>query len=810
MEYNLKNLVDIPKLQKLTDELYSATSIPSSIVTMEGEILTGSGWQKICTDFHRKHPQVKKECMESDTRIRMKLEQGEPFVIYECPRGLVDASSPIVIDGEHVANIFSGQVLLKPRNTTLERFFRKQAKEFGFDETDYIKALFQVPVFTKEKFLSGISFLSGFAQIIVDMGLKKLNELKTLEAIQDSDSTVQALFNASKDSALILELDGTVVNLNEVMAKRIGKRPDDILGKYIDDFLSAPIAESRKKHLEKAILKGKPVYFEDERSGFAFDHTVYPIHDSQGKVYRVAIFVRDITERKQMEEKLHFLSSITEGVSDSIVVTNTDFEILYANKEAENLFGYTLKELEGNSPDILNAEPETEKIQQKLYKTIERGETFLGQSLNKRKDGSKFHCEYKVMPLKNVKNEVYAYVGIQRDISERKHTEEHLLQTQKMESIGSLAGGIAHDFNNILFPIIGLSEILLEDLPSDSLEYGNVQEILRAGKRGKDLIKQILSFSRQTEHKMIPVRVQKVLKEALKLSRSSIPSDIAIASNIQIDCGLVLADPTQVHQIAMNLITNAYHAVEQTGGKISIQLKETEIKRDNPASASLKPGKHAVFSISDTGCGIEPALKDKVFDPYFTTKHQDKGTGLGLAMVFGIVKEHKGHIDFSSEVDTGTTFTVYLPLMEKTSEIISAETPGLHPIGNERILLVDDEEPIVLLEKQILERLGYTVETRYSSVDALKAFKANPGAIDLVITDMTMPNMTGDKLAMELISIRSDIPVIICTGFSERIDRNKAEAAHIKGFLMKPIVKSELAQMVRKVLDEMMEAEGKK
>jgi PAS domain S-box-containing protein len=409
----------------------------------------------------------------------------------------------------------------------------------------------------------------------------------------------------------------------------------------------------------------------------------------------------------------------------------------------------------------------------------------------------------------NEKDECIRGTGLVQDITELKRAEEErlklqdqLAQAQKIESIGNLAGGIAHDFNNILFPIVGMSEMLLEDLPAGSLEHENAQVILDAGKRGGDLVKQILAFSRQTEHKVIPVRIQQILKEVLKLGRSTIPTDIEIAQDIQADCGMVMADPTQLHQIAMNLITNAYHAIEQTSGIISVQLKETILGREGLADSLLEPGRYALLSVSDTGCGIDPPLMKKIFDPYFTTKEQGKGTGLGLAVVYGIVKEHHGDIKVYSELGEGTTFKVYLPLMEKFSEAVFVGKVKRDETGTERILLVDDEEPVAKLEKQMLERLGYRVTSRINSVAALEVFGAKPAAFDLVVTDMTMPNMTGNQLARELISIRPDIPIIICTGFSERISKEKAPDFGIKGFLMKPVVKSEMAKMVRKVLDE--------
>jgi len=388
-----------------------------------------------------------------------------------------------------------------------------------------------------------------------------------------------------------------------------------------------------------------------------------------------------------------------------------------------------------------------------------------------------------------------------QDITDRKKLEENLRQAQRIESVGSLAGGIAHDFNNILYPIVGMSEMLLEDLPAASVEHENAQEIFKAGIRGRDLVKQILTLSRQSTSKFIPVRFQHVLKEVLKLSRATIPANIEIIKDIQSDCGLILADPGQLHQIAMNLMTNAYHAVEQPDGKISVQLAEAEIGDNALKHKSIPPGRYAVLSVSDTGCGIGPEVMDKIFEPYFTTKEQGKGTGLGLAVVYGIVKEHNGYIEANSKLGKGTILNVYLPLSQGVTEIQPDEKFSKYETGTERILLVDDEEPVALLEKQMLKRLGYTVSSCTSSLEALEVFRASPDAFDLVVTDMTMPKMTGNQLAKELIPIRPDIPIIICTGFSEHINKERAIAIGIKDFLMKPVVKSEMAEVVRRVLD---------
>jgi PAS domain S-box-containing protein len=561
---------------------------------------------------------------------------------------------------------------------------------------------------------------------------------------------------------------------------------------------------------------GIPIYHKDSLIG-SFGLANRPggydselVHELQPIVSTCSVIISALKmdeDRKQAEDKLKkqklLFETIFNTIPDGVVITNTRREIQLANRGMESTFGYKPEDLIGKSTEMLYAD---------RSKYIQIGDSVFNKSaINpeqlyvtryRDKNGREFPGETFGAKLFDENNQWIGNLGVMRDITEREQAEMRVQQAQKIESIGNLAGGIAHDFNNILFPIVGMAELLLEDLAPDSQEYANAEEIYRAGKRGSDLVKQILAFSRQSEHKMMPVRIQQVLKEVVKLCRSTIPANIEINHNISTDCGMVMADAAQIHQIAMNLITNAYHAVEPTSEKIFVQLRETALERDDVAHSLLQPGRYVMLSVSDTGCGIDPKIVNKIFDPYFTTKEQGKGTGLGLAVVYGIVKEHHGDIKVYSEVGKGTTFNVYLPLMEESSEPVSVEKTESLSAGNEHILLVDDEEPIMRLEKQILERLGYHVTSRISSVDALAAFKANPEAFDLVITDMAMPNMTGDQFARILLSMRTDLPIIICTGFSERITQEKAAAFGIKGLLKKPIVKSELARMIRKVLDE--------
>ncbi|MFO7885579.1 MAG: response regulator, partial [Desulfobacteraceae bacterium] len=522
----------------------------------------------------------------------------------------------------------------------------------------------------------------------------------------------------------------------------------------------------------------------------------------------VLCFMTDITERRQAENELKrneilYRTLFSDAQTPIFMVDEKSRSYINANQAALDFLECNREQLIGKSV-YDTTPPENLKETQKEhanFSDIKSLETYYLVN------GKIKILLLQVTPLELDGNTTL--IGIGQDITERKQAEaereklqEHLIQTQKIESIGSLAGGIAHDFNNILFPIVGLSEMMLGDFPSDTLEYHNLHEIYTAGTRGRELVQQILSFSRQSEHHKIPVHIQKILKEVLKLCRVTIPADITITKDILTNCKPVMADPTQIHQIAMNLITNAYHAVESTGGTITVQLKETDFLSKDDPTLNMTSGRYAVLSISDTGTGIDPAVINKIFDPYFTTKEKGKGTGLGLATVYGIIKAHGGDIKVHSEVGRGSSFHVYLPLMEKTQESEPEKEMIPHPTGTEHILLVDDEAPIVYLQKQMLERLGYRVTSFTSSVDALAAFRTDPSCFDLIITDMNMPNLNGMQLAEELAAIRSDIPVIICTGFSERINKEKSGAIGIKGFLMKPVDRSKMAEMVRKVLDQ--------
>lgn len=406
-------------------------------------------------------------------------------------------------------------------------------------------------------------------------------------------------------------------------------------------------------------------------------------------------------------------------------------------------------------------------------------------------------------PLVSDEKNLHGCVHIVKDVTESKILESKLQQAQKMEAVGTLAGGIAHDFNNILTPILGYAELTANMIePSDPVA-SHLKAIHSAGLRAKELVQQILTFSRQTTHEKEPLQPYPLIKETLKLLRSSLPTTIEIRENISRECGSILGDPTQMQQIVMNLCTNAYHAMREDGGVLAVVLKQLDISTGNSKvlGMEMEPGPYVVIEVSDTGCGMDTQTMSKIFEPYFTTKNKGEGTGLGLAIIHGIVRSYGGHITVYSEPGKGTTFHVYLPaITAESTEFAGSPTAMTLPTGNERLLVVDDEETITHMLHAVLAELGYQVKVTNRSDVALQLFREHPNDFDLLITDMTMPHLTGLDLIEHVFAIRPDMPVILCTGFSELINREKATALGIHSFLMKPIAIDKLLQAIRKTL----------
>ena len=570
-------------------------------------------------------------------------------------------------------------------------------------------------------------------------------------------------------------------------------------------------------YTQVVMMTGKPTVdtaSESLRAG-AFDYLYKPIRrDSILKTVRNALKIKTLEDqnRKHQEELEHLVEKRTKSLLESEnryrrlvhhspdgIAIQREGKVIFANHSMKKILEKVSYDLFEKTISDRTASDLPQDIRPDSGDDVKNGENLTRfEKIFTGKDEDIIHLDIATLPM-TLEGKPALQVTA-RDITNQKFLEESLRQSQKMEAIGTLAGGIAHDFNNILFSIIGYTELSLDETKEGSLLHDNLLEVLEAGKRAKNLVQQILTFSRQTKHKLRPVQMDRIVKETLALLRASLPTSVKIHKNIKSEA-MVLSDPTQIHQVFMNLCINAAHSMQKQGGILTIELTSTEIETDLTGKyPDLKPGPYINLNVSDTGHGMTPEILNCIFDPFFTTKTRGESTGLGLSVVHGIVKNCGGAIYTYSIPGKGSIFKVFIPAIERRIYPEEREKKSL-PKGTERILFVDDEPVLGKMGKQLLESLGYKVEIRTNSIEALELFRKQPDRFDLVVTDMTMPDITGENLAVELMNIRPDIPVILCTGFSKNIDEKKAMALGIRAFISKPVLKHEIAETIRSVLN---------
>lgn len=484
----------------------------------------------------------------------------------------------------------------------------------------------------------------------------------------------------------------------------------------------------------------------------------------------------------------------------------------YTSPSIQQILGYEPYEVTGSSHRDFLCKKAITTNKELFLQYIVKNKPFRDQVLKARhKDDYQVMLEVSGQPIINNKGEFDGYRGVSRDITRRISTakatdqlKEQLHQAQKMEAIGTLAGGIAHDFNNILSAIIGYAEIAREELPATSQTAQDIDQVIAAGLRATELVKQILTFSRKSDQKKEPLRVDLVIKEALKMLRSTLPATIDIQTNINPASGLVLANPTNIHQIVVNLCTNASHAIGNDKGILEVSLKPIDL---NSAQVAGKPqvqaGSFILFTVKDNGAGMDKETASRIFEPYFTTWDQEEGTGLGLALIQSIVEDTNGFVQVESSPGEGSSFHIYLPTIQEDSTL-TADTDKNTPLptGTERILIIDDEEEITEIIKIHLSKLGYTIITKTKSTEALDLFLADCEAFDLVITDQTMPEITGEELARAMLKVKPDLPIILCTGYTSALSQDDAHDIGIRRFITKPVNQRFLAETIRSVLDQ--------
>jgi two-component system cell cycle sensor histidine kinase/response regulator CckA len=645
------------------------------------------------------------------------------------------------------------------------------------------------------------------------------------EKIKESRQQLSDIINFLPDATMVIDKEGKVIAWNRAIEEITGVKAADMLGKGNYEY-ALPFYGERRPVLIDLVLKPqkeiemKYVYVErrDEilvgesyvpalRGGDVFLlGTASALRDSKGDIVGSILSIRDITKKRSLEEALRQAEEkyrgIYENAIEGIFQTTHEGRIIAANPAFARILGYdSPEEIINTITDIASQVYVNPGRRRELLRLVEeRGIARDFEVQFYRKDKSNAWITINIYAVRDSGGKLLHYEGSVQDITDRKLLELQLRQSQKMEAIGTLAGGIAHDFNNILAAIIGYTEMTIGRLKQAELQR-YLEQVLKASDRAKNLVSQIMAFSRQADMAVKPLDIIFLIKETLKLLRATLPSTIDIRTEIATGVDAVLADPTQLHQVIMNLCTNAAHAMREKGGILEVGLDNEEITPDMVLLyPDLHPGPHVKLTLSDTGTGIAPEIMDRIFDPFFTTKSRGDGTGLGLSVVYGIVKEYGGMVTAQSRPGAGSTFTVYLPAVEHEEKSTTESTDTI-PGGNERILFVDDENILTEIGREMLEGIGYEVTAATSSTEALEVFRTQPDCFDLVITDMTMPGMTGADLSKELLKIRHHIPIILCTGFSELITEDEAKRLGIEEFLMKPLFLREIALAVRRVLD---------
>lgn len=643
---------------------------------------------------------------------------------------------------------------------------------------------------------------------------------RAVQTLQESQAKYLDLYENANDIIFTLDLEGKFTSANRTTYRELGYDAEYMMGRNFLEiftpespgFSSLFLEEELMNRLliEEAtlsklnLLEEQPWEFEAATKGgttINLEVRARFIREQQ-TIVGVQCIARNITERKQVEMELSRLATAIEQAVESVIILDKHGKIQYANTAFFRVSGYTREEVIGKSPAFLKSnKKDDETFYRGLLNTLSSKSVWTGRIANRKKDGSIYEAETTISPVRDKGGKIINYVAVERDVTEEIKLECQLRQMQKMEAIGTLAGGIAHDFNNILSAIIGFAEMSIEDIAEGHPAKHFSTQILKAAVRGRDLVRQILMFSHRNEEERKYFRLSLIVKEAMKLIRASLPSTIEIRERLEAEKDVIFASPTQIHQVLMNLCTNAGHAMRIKGGVLEVTLMELNIgsTADLP-HLGMEPGVYLKLSVSDTGTGMDRSIIERIFDPFFTTKSPSEGTGMGLAVVHGIVKTHGGEITVRSAPGRGSVFDVYFPRTD-VEDIEEGEPVLNSQKGTERILLVDDEDAIVEMGASMLSRLGYSVCVTRDSLEALDIFKREPQAFDLIITDQTMPRMTGTQLSQEMMALREDIPVILCSGYSEMVNRDLAREVGIREFLMKPVSRNELAETIRRILD---------
>jgi len=628
------------------------------------------------------------------------------------------------------------------------------------------------------------------------------------KALAESEARYRAVFNNAAIGIDLVDAQGRFQQANPALLRMIGYTPEELYEIGITDITHPDDVEVSRKNLD-ALNSGaidsyrfEKRYVRKDGNIFWADVCVSAIRNLAGEHEATIGVITDISDRRRAEEAQRRLATAVEQAAEAIVITDNNGIVQYVNPALEQMSGYTREEVVGKTPAIFKSGQHDQDFYKNLWKVIKGGNVWTGRFIDKKKDGSLFQADATVSPVRDANGKIINFVAVKRDITEHIQLSSQLIQAQKMEAVGTLAGGLAHDFNNLLTVIGGFSELLLAGKSRDDPEYEDLHKIYRSAASGAELVQRLLTFSRKVEVQFTPLNLNGQILEVEKLLRRTIPKMIEIKMNLSSDVAQINADPTQIEQVLMNLAVNARDAMPD-GGKLLLETRNVTLSGAYcNVHVGARPGKQVLLKFSDTGHGMDKATLEHIFEPFFTTKKVGEGTGLGLAMVYGIVRQHGGHVTCYSEVGLGTTFNVYFPAMETKGSPEAGKGEPAAAGGMETILLVDDEEFVRDLGERILTGAGYSVLSAAHGLEGLELFKKKRTRISLVILDLIMPEMGGEECLKELLKIDPQVKALVTSGYPMDPSAKESLEMGARGFTSKPFEVKELLRQVRKVLDE--------
>ncbi|MGO9738361.1 MAG: PAS domain S-box protein [Desulfomonilaceae bacterium] len=627
------------------------------------------------------------------------------------------------------------------------------------------------------------------------------------ETLRETENRFRLFYEKSPVGYQSLDADGRFIEVNQAWLDTLGYERSEVIGRWFGDFLAPEYVELFRRRFPRFLELGEVRGVEFEmfhKSGAliitSFDGKIG--RDGEGKFLQTHCVLQDITERRRSEEAQKRLATAVEQAAEGVMITDAAGVIQYVNPALENITGYDRLELIGNNPRVFKSGEHDESFYKQLWDTVTAGKTWSGRITNKKKDGSLYYEDTTISPVRDSNGMIVSFVGLKRDITEHLKLSSQLFQAQKMEAIGRLAGGIAHDFNNLLQVVIGYSDLILADETLSRRHREDLEKMYRAATSGAQLVRGILLFSRKTPARLQPVNLNKIVEQFRSLLAHTIPKMIEIELLVADDLNVINGDSTQIEQILMNLAINARDAMPD-GGRLAIETQNILLDEEYcRIHLGTKPGRYALLSVTDTGTGMDPEIASRIFEPFFTTKEQGKGTGLGLAVVYGIVEQHGGVITCYSELSVGTTFKIYFPVIEEVPDVKEAETKEPPTGRSETILVVDDEPNVTELASRMLTEANYKVITASNGKEALDLYEKRQEEIKLVILDLNMPVMDGRQCLEALLSMNSNVKAIIASGYSANGTVKRILETGAKGFIDKPFDIARLLENIRQIIDQ--------